>query len=836
MFIRFVLGVLIAIYGCYQLAVWPQLPIAFWSILGVVSIVALWGILHPLTSLFIRLPWQQSSIHFLTGFIIGLQLVFWQSFFYTPVPQPNLNQPIFITGQVTGNVQREPIGTSSDFKWRFDFLITEIQPSEGESQTFAIGQRPKVRLSWYRPDRSLNESQGSFHLYQNQTWQLAVKLKANHALLNPGAFDYEAYLFQESINATGYVLRQETAKNILLQATQPSYREVMTRYLDTLFTNSTFKNVFLALLVGQKSDIEPETWQVLQDTGTIHLMAISGLHMSIVAAMGYFLMGGLWSLAVRFNRHIPHKKIRHFMLDTPKPWVGTLGALVFATIYLNLAGFAIPTQRAWLMVVATLLMLRLSRGFQPFSTLALVALLVVIWEPRAVLSAGFWLSFMAVALIFSALSHPWIKRRSKWHQFWIIQLVLSLGLAPLIAFYYQQFPLMSIFANFLAVPFVTLWGLPALFGLSFVGTFLPSEWMAGLIWLNDYTWQILWDFLNLLIRSPINQVPMNIAIWQVVLMYAGWYGLLHLKQKHLRWVVAVGLIALLLWTLKPQRLEGVTVQVLDVGQAQAIVLFAEDATVVLDTGPRWSAALDGASLAILPTLKTHQRTAVDLLVVSHSDLDHAGGSERLIQQTEVRQAVSGQSDLSNANLTHKLFTPCEAGQTWQFSQLRLEMLAPLPVSQDWPEPKQDNDTSCVIKATFQSAEGEVSVLVMGDLSQSYEKRLVKYYAQTDKLKSTMLVAGHHGSKTSSSAEFLAAVAPQTLIFSSGYLNRFGFPSPQVLNNVKAQGAAWLNTACAGSILIQASPNSALTLESVRQTQSKWYHHRCLPSEQGRFYP
>lgn len=836
MFIRFVLGVLVATYGCYQLPVWPELPITFWIILGLLSLVGLRVVLKPLQIPSVRLPWQQSSIDFLTGFIIGVQLVFWQSFFYSALPLESLDKSVSIIGEVKGNVHREQIGNSSDFKVRFDFLISEIQQAEGKSQIFDLGQRPKVRLSWYRPETKNSTPQGSFHLHQGQTWQLAVKLKANHALFNPNSFDYEAYLFQEGVNGTGYVLRQELAKNNLLQDSQSSYREAMTVYLERLFATSDFKNVFLALLVGQKSDIEPETWQVLQDTGTIHLMAISGLHMSIVAAMGYFLIGGLWSLAVRFNHRIPSKKLRHLVLDTPKPWVGTIGALLFATIYLNLAGFAIPTQRAWLMVVVTLLMLRLSRAFQPFSTLALVAVLIVIWEPRAVLSSGFWLSFMAVALIFSALSHPWVRERSKWQQFWIIQLVLSLGLAPLIAFYYQQFPLMSIFANWLAVPFVTLWSLPALFVLSFIGSMLPLEWMNWLIWLNDYTWQTLWDFLSFLTLSPINQVPMNIAVWQVVAVYLGFYLLIHLKQKRLRWAIAIGLVALLFWTMKPKTLDGVTVQILDVGQAQAIVILAADATVVLDTGPRWSKALDGASLAILPTLKNSQRTALELLVVSHSDLDHAGGSDRLIKQIKVQQAVSGQSDLSNASLDNKIFTPCLAGQVWQFQQLKLEMLAPLPFSQEWPEPKQDNDTSCVIKASFPSAEGEVSILVMGDLSQSYENRLVKHYAGTDKLKSTILIAGHHGSKTASSADFLAAVAPQTVIFSSGYLNRFGFPNSQVVERVNAQGADWLNTACAGSILVQASPNSVLTLESVRQTQSKWYHHRCLPSEQGKFYP
>ena len=830
MFIRFVIGVLTATFGFYQI---PELPV--FSV-GLSLAIALGSII--LLIVFGRLRGLKGPRDFINGFIIGFQLVFWQTFFLPQVPTTFLNQPIELVGQIEGLVEesaKEQTNKSAQQKWRFDLRVNAIKNAKGIEQTFGLGARPKVRLSWY------HDASNNLPVIKPQTgevWQLAVKLKANHASLNPGGFDYETYLFREGIAATGYVLSKASLKNQPLSVLGMDARTYLTDRLSQLFANSEFKGMFLALLVGKKTDLEPADWQTLQATGTIHLMAISGLHMGIMATIGYFLLGGVWSLSIRFSSYLP-RAMKYRLLNTPKIWVAGLGALLFSTVYLTLAGYAIPTQRAWLMVLAVLLMVFLQRAFQPFAALALAALLIVIWQPTSVLSPGFWLSFVAVALIFSALFHPKIQSKSKWQKFWLIQLVLFLGLAPLIAFYYQQIPLMSLLANWIAVPFVSFYGLPVLLLLGLLDWVLPADWLQILVSWNDHAWQALWDYLNFLTLSPINQMPLKLSLWQIVLFYLALFGWVSLKNngglKH-RLLVGIPILSILGAGFMPKSVEGVTIQVLDVGQAQAVVLLTPNHTIVVDTGSRWDDKLDGASMAILPYLKTQNREKIDLLVVSHSDLDHSGGTERLMDSLPIIKAVSGQATQLNQSLNTNSFTPCLAGQTWQFDDLSLAVLAPVSDRAIWPLPNNDNDHSCVIKASFPTLKGEKSILMTGDLSQAYEKRLVALYQKTDLLKSTLLVAGHHGSKTASSQAFLQAVAPQTVIFSSGYQNRFGFPNPQVIEQVEAQTSTWINTACASAISISAQKQSELKIESFRESSAKWYHHRCFEDEKGRFYP
>ncbi|BBP43635.1 DNA internalization-related competence protein ComEC/Rec2 [Thiosulfativibrio zosterae] len=829
MFIRFVLGVLAATFGFYQI---PELPVfsvskSFAIALGsIILLIVFW-----------RLRGLKGPVDFINGFIIGFQLVFWQTFFIPQVPTTFLNQPIELVGQIEGLVEEsvtDQSGKSKQQKWRFDLRVHDMKTPNGIVQTFGFGSRPKVRLSWYQ---IASEDRAIIKPVAGEVWQLAVKLKPNHASLNPGGFDYETYLFREGIAATGYVLSKGSIKNQPLSAFGMDARTFLTERLSQLFSNSEFRGLFLALLVGQKTDLDSADWQTLQATGTIHLMAISGLHMGIMAAIGYFLLGGLWSLSIRFSSNLP-RAIKYRLLNTPKIWVAGLGALLFSTVYLTLAGYAIPTQRAWLMVLVVLLMVFLQRAFQPFAALALAALLIVIWQPTSVLSPGFWLSFVAVALIFGALFHPKIQPKSKWQKFWLIQLVLFLGLAPLIAFYYQQFPLMSLLANWIAVPFVSFYGLPVLLLLGLLDWVLPVDWMNLLVSWNDHAWQGLWGYLNFLTLSPINQMPLTLTLWQVVLIYLGLFLWVNpnnhwgIKSRLLVWIPILSILG---YGFMPKSFEGITIQILDVGQAQAVVLLTPNHTIVVDTGSRWNANLDGASMAILPYLKTQNRQKIDLLVVSHSDLDHSGGTQRLMDSLPIIKAVSGQATQLNQALNTTTFTPCQAGQTWQFDDLSLAVLAPDSDVEVWPVPKNDNDHSCVIKASFPTLKGEKSILMTGDLSQAYEKRLVALYQKTDILKSTLLVAGHHGSKTASSTEFLQGVAPEMVIFSSGYQNRFGFPNQQVIEQVEAQNVTWLNTACASAISISAQKQSELKIESFRELSAKWYHHRCFEDEKGRFY-
>lgn len=806
MFISFSLGFIGVIFGLYQLGDWPS----WWYLMPAILVfsVAIWR------------SWPRIG-HFSLGVIIGW---IWLSLsvFLTPnLSESMMGETHWVEGRIVGLVQNNARESNPLPIQRFEMRLTRLESLDQNVHQAWWWPKPTIRLSCYRCNWTPKPG---------ESYRLAVRIKPIHGSMNPGGFDYEAWAYQQGLKATGYVRIKEAEPRLLKQGfDHHQIRAALAHHLNSVWGDSRFDGIYNALLYADRQAISDDDWSLMRATGTIHLMAISGLHLALVALMGYGIGSLIWRLPIRhFERYPVH-------------WFGSAVALMLATIYGLLAGFSIPTQRAWIMVAVTVVFLLLRRQFQPWSVLLLAALLVVVWQPESVLSQGFWLSFLAVGLIFLVLNQPQVKARPVWQKAVLIQLVLSIGLAPALWWFYQQVPIYSLVANLLAVPFVSFVGLPLLF-LTTLVSFLSNDLGVFLVWLNDYLWEGLWWALNTISQWPLSEwKPVPIALWQVGLVYGLVFsGLLfrwsaskpaakssrppsrsRLKSSLFVKVMSVGLaVGILFWPNKPENLPygGFWLSLLDVGQGQALVIETQNKTLVYDTGPSFGARFNGAQIAISPYLRYRGKRTIDMLMVSHADRDHAGGARTLVEDWPIETRLSGQVERLKQNFDLSDFEACQASQTWWWDGVKFEVLAPgLFVAGD------HNDQSCVLKVSA----GDVSVMITGDLSSKNEAKLIEHYDQRI-LQSSVLIAGHHGSRHSTHQAWLQALQPELVLFSAGYRNAFGFPAQQTLQRIEAENIDWLNTACEGAIQVQFRSTGWQVINRSRVAYKRWFHHQCGP--------
>lgn len=750
-----------------------------------------------------RLIW---SVRVLFSIMVGFCLA-WLS--YSIQPQVAENH-LFKKVQIIGKVVSLPISSVSMYGKDKQTFLFEIQNIKGKTEKNYAYFQPKIKISWYEDSQTFLPN-----IAIGQKWCLPVKLKANHASFNPGAFDYEQYLLTQNIVATGFVKNRHSQAQLLAEGSF-DLRTWLSKQINVIFKQSDYRDLYRALLIGDKSLIDADRWQVLQRTGTIHLMAISGLHIGIMAMVAMLIFSLIWKLMIRFSTSIKRIPKQHFV---------AYGTIVFISLYLVISGMAVSTQRAWIMAMVLIVLLFLRRKFQPWSALSLAFLLVVAWQPTSVLATGFWLSFGAVTLIFIAIQNPYIKKLKNWQKLIAIQLVLTLGMLPILTFYFQQVPLISGLANLIAVPFVSIIALPLLF-ISFVMSIIFSSFYTplGTFWVEivDFVWKMLWQVLLSLsdIKYTIWMIG-KVTIWQVVGVYFVWIALYFSKLKSavvlLFALLSFGLIVTVVSQLrleKPQHSGEFKLTVLDVGQGTAIVIETKQHVLVYDTGAKWGDKLDGAKLAVLPYLKQQQIKQVDLLIVSHADLDHSGGVNSLIEAMPVKERVTGEVKKLNTLTNSKQFTTCHQRQ-WVFDEVKFSVISTAM------QTKNSNDKSCVLQITT----GDSSVLIMGDVSKKVELQLIKHHGKS--LQSDLLIAGHHGSNSSTSKAWLEIVQPQMTLISAGYQNRFNHPDDKVISKINASQSAWLNTACSGAIGFTITQQAWQLDYQERQNRKKQFHHRCI---------
>jgi len=639
----------------------------------------------------------------------------------------------------------------------------------------------KIRLSWYQDHPKT--------LKPHQHWQLLVRLKPTVGMKNPIPFDYESWLFQQRLGAVGYV-RSSTENQLIAEPHSLSVNAIrfqIAQFLTSHFSLSPHLGLLEALTIGIKHHINADQWAVLVQSGTNHLLAISGLHIGLAATVGFFVFGWLWSLRTAN------------LLFIPRQYIAAIGGFMIALAYAAMAGFAIPTQRALIMVVIVLLSLITKRPLAPFHVLSLCLIIVLIWDPLSIIAPGFYLSFAAVAIIL--LSQRGFVPRNKWG--WLsIHAIIAFGLTPLLIVFFGQTSLIAPLANLVAVPFISLLIVPLV--LLATGLYFISETISAVIfkfseWLLDWFW---WG-LSILSTLPLSSwsVPqLPLVYWTAVLI--GCFVLLLPKGFPAKYLGLLGLTPLLFFQpARPQQGE-FWFTLLDVGQGLSALVETENHSLLFDTGADFFGQFNAGKDIVIPFLNSKKINLLDTVIISHSDNDHIGGFNEINKRIDIANILTSTPSLIAGSKS------CIAGQAWQWDGINFEILHP------YPEDKlSDNNQSCVLKV----ANNNGSILLSGDIEKEAEQLLLNRVE--NKLKSTVLIAPHHGSKTSSTQPFINAVNPKIVLFPVGYLNRFHHPHPDIVARYYSSEQL-LNTAQHGAISIKFSDPGIKSVDTWRQAAKK----------------
>ena len=673
-----------------------------------------------------------------------------------------------------------------------------------------------IDLGWYHgvlqeaPDLAQLQRQPQ-RLRAGERWQMAVRLKAPHGARNPHGFDYELWLWEQGVQATGYVRAgQRDVPPRRIEATwrhpvEQARQTVRDAIFDTLAPDITdalrvrLAGVVAALVTGDQRAIDRADWDVFRATGVAHLMSISGLHITLFAWLAAAVVQALW------------RRSQRLCLALPAPSAALIGGVLLAALYALFSGWGVPAQRTVLML-ASVSLLRLGGRRWPWPQVWLLACaVVVVPDPWALQQPGFWLSFVAVAVLFAtdtvAVGARRTGVRGRFLSLLREQWVVTLALTPLGLLLFGQVSLVGLLANVLAIPWVTLVVTP----LAFAGVVWAPLWQAAAWGVQGLAWVLQW-----LAAWPWAQVWVPAApLWAGMAGVAGGV-LLALRMP---WQVrALGLpllLPVLLWQDArpvPGRFELLAA---DVGQGNAVLVRTATHTLLYDAGPRYSRVSDAGARVLVPLLRALGER-VDVLMLSHRDSDHTGGAFAVLaQQPQARLTGSIAGDPTLQALGP--VAPCLAGQRWQWDGVDFELLHPLPDTMGkGPQGQRSNALSCVLRVV--DAHGAAALLA-GDIEAAQEQALV---ARGAALRADVLLVPHHGSKTSSSAPFLDAVQPRTALVQAAYRSRFGHPAPEVLQRLRERGIAVVESPrCGAATWASAQPDR---VGCERQDRMRYWQH------------
>ena len=697
---------------------------------------------------------------------------------------------------------------------RFVFEVERADAAKEGDASGRVGIPRRVLMSWAAGrGRSGQDVLPIPAVRPGERWQLPVRLRQPHGSAAPGVFDYEAWLLERGLRATGYV-RGDGA----LIATQTSgwmnrvhrLRARVRQKFEAALPDAPYRGILVALAVGDQGAISPEQWEILRRTGVQHLVAISGMHISLVA----LAVGGL---CVLVWRSLPWLARR-----CPARLAGAAAGMVAAVAYALLAGLGIPVQRALLMlaVAALCMVARRETSARNVLSLALVAVLAV--DPWAPLAAGFWLSFGAVAVILLTLNGR-VKPVRGWRSAVKLQLSITLAMAPVLVALFQGFSLASPFGNALAIPMVSF----AIAPLVLLAVIFPAEWLFGLAhgltaWMMAAL-QWLSEFSLALYEHPLPPLWLLLAATAAVL-------LLILPRGTPGRLAALAILGgFFLWHPERPRSGDFRAAVLDVGQGLAVHVQTARHDLLYDSGPFFGDTTDAGERIVAPYLRAMGVGRLDVALISHDDADHAGGLESVRARVEIDKMLAGGEVIEagtpskpgawnarnarNAQLVPVRGTPCVAGLRWRWDDVDFAVLAPAHLSGK----RRSNGESCVLRV---SAAGGASLLLTGDLEQAGEIELAGQ--QGSALKSTAVVAGHHGSRTSSSPAFVEATYPELVIFSSGYRNRYGHPHPHILARWARTAAHPYRTDSDGTVLLE-TKGGWMNARTWREVHPRYWH-------------
>ncbi|WP_372656587.1 DNA internalization-related competence protein ComEC/Rec2 [Hydrogenophaga sp.] len=786
-----------------QASLWP-----FW-IYGLMVVLALLAMAVPLLVRW-RSPanpvrWRPAmqALALLAGVALGFGLTGARSEVYlSQALQPELERvDLVVTGRVASMPQRSPQGE------RFDF---QVEAAQLDGHSVVLPER--VQLAWNSWGGRGQQGAASPGLGAGERWRFVVRLRRPHGNANPHGFDRERWLWEQGIQATGYVktgARDPTPALLGKTAWHPvaAARQQVVQAIEQRVAEPRSAGVLAALVAGDQAAIERSDWDLFRTTGVAHLMSISGLHVTMFAWLAMALVRWSWR---RLAGVVPG-----LLLACPAPRAAAVGGLSLALVYAVFSGWGVPSQRTLLML-AVVLFLRLGARQWPWPAVWLLAMAaVLLLDPWALMQAGFWLSFVAVGILFStdpgrrvgaeraaAASAAW-GRRSLRAGLALLreQAVVTVALAPLTLMLFGQFSVVGLAANLLAIPWVTLLVTP----LAMLGVLVPPVWdlaawaVRALIWVlaawADWPWAS--------VHRAIAPLPLAVAA-----VLGGMLLVLRLP-----WALRLGGVLLLwpalLWT-PPRPAPGeFELLALDVGQGGAVLVRTASHTLLYDTGPRYASGGDAGQQVVVPLLRAMGEQP-DTVLVSHRDSDHAGGSD------SVRAAFPAAQWLSSFDADAQ--RRCLAGQRWEWDGVVFELLHPEP--QDYApgdgRRRSSNAMSCVLRVH----NPQQSAWLAGDIEAAQEVRLALAYPD---LRASVMLAPHHGSQSSSSPVLLNVLRPQWVVIQSGYLNPFHHPAPLVLDRYRERGMAWVaSPECGAAWWRSWAPEQ---MQCQRDAQRRYWNHR-----------
>ena len=715
-----------------------------------------------------------------------------------------------LVGVVSGVPQVNTLRT------RFVLEIESLQALGGpqnKSETFPDLQR--VMLSWY----------GGRPVRPGERWQLTVRLRTPRGFANPGGFDYAGWLFHRQISATGYIRAKGVNKNLgeSGQYGIDQFRWDVLKKIETLDYSAASKGLLAALTIGDKQGLDSETWMHMRLTGTVHLAIVSGLHIGMVAGLGMLLGNVLGRCFAALGAPVSRQQ------------VAVLLGGGLALTYALLAGFSLSTQRALIMLSVFLLATLLKRKTRPELALLWALALIAASDPLAALSSGFWLSFVAVStFLFWFIPRP---RGSYLRDLFSAQLIIFLPLAGLLSFFQGEISLLSPLVNLLAIPWLSIAVVPlALFGMLLL--FLSAD-MAATVW-QAAAWQLeMFDTATTWLSSYADYFVWSLpagqsALLSVAVIFAGALMLMP-KGLGLRSMAIVLLLTVVLsgqpFLYRPDSNEhsapsdevSLTLAVLDVGQGLSVVASIDDRAVVYDTGPKYSTGFNAGSGIIAPYLRSQGVSTIITLILSHGDADHVGGTSGLLEHFTPTRIFAGQP----RRLAALGAEPCLSdqkivGENWLQAGINFEILYPWQsesalVSTNSVNRLADNDTSCVVLIRYRGK----TILLPGDISTEVEAELLARDVLPKQI--DVLIAPHHGSRTSSSQAFVDHLSPAHVVYSAGFNHHFGHPAKAVAARYKAAGShAWV-TGGSGAIIFRWDDAGLLLVHPWRKQAKRYWH-------------
>lgn len=685
-----------------------------------------------------------------------------------------------------------------------DFSVTgwvDAFPDRGPVRTtFSLrveradaGVPERLRLAWYDARERIEPA---------QRFELTVRLRAPRGLLNPGGFDYERWLLLEGYGATGYVRRgrRVPADSATLPQRWLALRAELARRIGASGLERDAAALVTALTLGERSSFDDAHWRVLRRTGTTHLVAISGMHIGLLALGVFWFVrrSCLWLPGAIAARDLG---------------IAALASGAVAAVYAALAGFALPTQRALLMLAVALWVVTSRRKVARFDGFAIALVLVLAFDPLASLTASFWLSFGAVALLL-ALAGVQVPRFTRARSararglggYARLQWCLSLGLVPLVVVHFGELSFSAPFVNLAAIPWFSVVlvpaGLLALAGHAFGWSLPLFDALLGRA--ADLTWTVLehiadrpWAAMSLPEASTLAALTGAAA----VVCGLPWHAL---PGRRLAWL---GLAPLLVATRSGPAPGHLHMTVLDVGHGLAVLVETAGHRLLYDAGPVSRSGFDAGAELLVPVLARRPDAGLDLLIVGHGHSDHAGGAPAVLD------AYPGAHVLRGPDVDALEGEVCRAGQRWDWDGVEFAILHPPPGFAP-----RGNDSSCVLRVSTPRHR----VLLTGDIERRAEAGLPAAELEAD-----VVVVPHHGSATSSTAPFAAAVAPELAIVSAGFDNRWGFPRPEVRSRWASVGADMVVTGESGAVEVRLG-EGALELSTERAVRRRYW--RAEPSD------